>query len=73
MNKIIEWLYEAHKQHLVIFPTESGTFAYKWIDCSGKIEEPPYNSVSDFVYETPEKAKEDAVKEFIHLLISKQQ
>jgi len=61
----IDWILENHHLHLVILPTVTGYFTFKWIDVQldpeNVIERPPYKNVDSGDYNIVTEAKEAAI------------
>ena len=69
----IDWVLENYHLHLIIIPTVTGHYTYKWIDVQSDpenlIERPPYKNVDSSDYNTISEAKEAAINHVLTNLI----
>jgi hypothetical protein len=70
---IIDWVLKTFHLHLIIIPTVTGHYTFKWIDVQldpeNVIERPPYKNVDSSDYNTTTQAKEAAINKFLTELI----
>jgi hypothetical protein len=70
---IIDWVLKTFHLHLIIIPTVTGRYTFKWIDVQldpeNVIERPPYKNVDSSDYNTITQAKEAAINKFLTELI----
>ena len=69
----IDWISKNYYLHLIIIPTVTGRYAFKWVDVQldpeNVIERPPYNDVDGYDYNTVPEAKEAAIDNVLTELI----
>jgi len=70
---LIDWVLKNYHLHLIIIPTVTGHYTFKWIDVQldpeNVIERPPYKNVDSSDYNTTTRAKEAAINKFLTELI----
>jgi hypothetical protein len=70
---VIDWALKNYHLHLIIIPTVTGRYTFKWIDVQldpeNVMERPPYKNVDSSDYNTVPEAKEAAINHVLTNLI----
>jgi len=70
---VLDWILENFYLHLIVIPTVTGHYTFKWIDVQldpeNVIERPPYINVDSNDYNTSKETKEGAINHVLTKLI----
>lgn len=69
---VIDWVLKNYHLHLIIIPTVTGHYTFKWIDVQldpeNVIERPPYKNVDSSDYNTVSEAEKAAINHVLTLI-----